>query len=154
MFRSQRINTQMAHYPLTLTPDGVTLLVTCALLPEVTTWAETRADAAANGRSAVLEALAARIDAGQPIPAGLPTTELSQPMAYISDSVAAKLDLHRAMLESGVDRSELTRLMCAATQMAVDDLLKLDHESTKAQLETALAAMGYDGSRANPPHAE
>lgn len=143
----------MGHYPLTLTQDGDKLLVTCALLPEVTSWGETRDNAIANGRSAVLEALAARIDARQPVPMERTTTTLSEPIAHIPNGVAAKLNLHRAMLESGIDCAELTRLMRAATRITVDDLLKLDHESTTAQLEAAFVAMGYDRIRANPRHA-
>jgi len=58
----------MAHYPLALTEDGDTILVTCPALPEVTTFGKTREEAIANGENAVMEALAARIDTNQPAP--------------------------------------------------------------------------------------
>src|SRR5215475_4462886 len=51
----------MLRYPIRLEPDEDTVLATCPLLPEVTTFGENEADARRHARDAVEEALAARI---------------------------------------------------------------------------------------------
>jgi antitoxin HicB len=57
-------------YPVTLTPDdNGTVLVTCADLPEVTTFGEDEEDAIARAADAIEEALAARIAGREDIPA-------------------------------------------------------------------------------------
>jgi antitoxin HicB len=57
------------NYPLALTRDeNGTFLVTCPLLPEVTTFGDTWDDAIRYGGEAVAEALAARASRGEDIP--------------------------------------------------------------------------------------
>jgi antitoxin HicB len=50
--------------------DNGTLLVTCASLPEVTTFGKNKADAMRHARNAIEEAIAARTVKGQDIPDG------------------------------------------------------------------------------------
>jgi antitoxin HicB len=56
-------------YRIVLEPDSNgTLLVTCAALPELTTFGEDEGDATLNALNAIEEALAARISDGDEIP--------------------------------------------------------------------------------------
>ena len=59
----------MAWYPLTLQPDDSVWLVTSPDFPEVASFGETSEEACRNGRNAIEEAIAARISAGEDIPA-------------------------------------------------------------------------------------
>lgn len=59
----------MKTYPLELSPDdNGTYLVTCPLLPEVTTFEEDVTDASANAANAIEEAPAARMKVGAVLP--------------------------------------------------------------------------------------
>ena len=59
----------MYAYPITLTSDdNGTLLVTSPDFPELTSFGDTIEDALRHARGALLEAIAARIHDGEPIP--------------------------------------------------------------------------------------
>jgi len=59
----------MLRFPIKLEPDdNGTLLVTCPLLPEVTSFGDDEADALQHAADAIEEALAARISDGLDIP--------------------------------------------------------------------------------------
>ena len=59
----------MYAYPITLTPDdNGTLLVTSPDFPELASFGDTIEDALRHARGALLEAIAARIYDGDPIP--------------------------------------------------------------------------------------
>jgi antitoxin HicB len=134
----------MAHYPLTLTKDGDDFLVTSPMLPEVTSFGETRDEAIENGANAVLEAIAARIAAGESVPAGRVMMAPGQAVARVSFNVEAKVHLHNAMLHEQVSRAELSRRMGVASRTTVDRLLDLDHVSRTDQITAAFNALGYD----------
>lgn len=59
----------MLAYPIDLTDDDGTLLVTAPDFPELTTFGGDREEAIARAADALEEAIAARISRGEPIPA-------------------------------------------------------------------------------------
>src|SRR5262245_14903818 len=74
-------------YPLHTEPDdNGTILITCPLLPDVTTYAEREADIERVARNAIEEALAARMRDGAPIPLG-GTQRKRSPVNYYSISL-------------------------------------------------------------------
>ncbi|TXN51722.1 type II toxin-antitoxin system HicB family antitoxin [Methylobacterium sp. WL18] len=131
----------MLRYPVTLTPDDDgTLLVTCPDLPEVTSFGEGSADALVHGADAVATALKGRITARQPVP---PPGPINGHAVALSALTALKLELYRAMLETGIRKADLVgRLRVHPPQ--VDRLLDLDHESRLSQIEAALTACGRE----------
>ena len=67
--RSQMAVEPMLAYPIDLTDDDGTLLVTAPDFPELTTFGDDRDEAIARAADALEEAIAARISRGDPIPA-------------------------------------------------------------------------------------
>lgn len=59
----------MLAYPIDLTNDDGTLLVTAPDFPELTTFGDDRDEAIARAADALEEAIAARLSRGEPIPA-------------------------------------------------------------------------------------
>lgn len=133
----------MAHYPLALTEDGDTILVTSPSFPEVTSFGETRDDAIANGQLAVLEAIAARISNGEAVPTGRVMMKPDQAVARIDYGTEAKIHLHNTLLHEKMSRADLMRLMNVA-RPTVDRLFDLDHKSKPDQIQAAFNALGYD----------
>ncbi len=131
----------MLRYPVVLTPDDDgTLLVICPDLPEVTSFGADEADALVHGADAVATALKGRITARQPVPApGAPTGHA----VALSALTALKLELYRAMQDSGIRKADLVRRLQVHPPQ-VDRLLDLDHESRLDQIEAALAACGRE----------
>lgn len=134
------------NYPLTLTKDdnGI-FLVTCLVLPEVTTFGETWAEAIRYGAEAVEEALAARISRWEEVP--VPDAKALAP-AYRRNSVARislvadmKLTLYLACREAKVTRAELARRLGWHREQ-VDRLFRFDHNSRPDQIEAAVRALG------------
>lgn len=125
-------------YALTLTPDDDgSLLVTSADLPEVTSFGETEAEAVAHGSNAVQEAIAARMDAFQPIPRPGAT---GKHFAKVPLSMALKLELYWAIEDAGMSRADLVRLN-GWPRTKIDRLFDPNHESKLAQMEEAFAAL-------------
>jgi antitoxin HicB len=133
-------------YPLTLTPDdNDTLLVTSPLLPEVTTFGETRADALRHGAEAVEEALAARMSRWEdiPVPDGKALKRAFEENRATRISLLAdmKVTLYLACREAGVTRAELARRLGWHREQ-VDRLFRFDHKSRPDQIEAAIKAIG------------
>jgi antitoxin HicB len=130
----------MLAYPIELTSDdNGTLLVTCPDLPEVTSFGEDEADALLRAVGAIEEALATRIGDRENIPQ--PSPAAGGPVAVLPALTSAKVALWQAMRAQGLKKADLARrLGWHAPQ--VDRLLDLDHASSFAQIETALAALG------------
>lgn len=125
-------------YALTLTPDDDgSLLVTCDDLPEVTSFGDSEADAVAHGVDAVQEAIAARMDAFQPIPR---PSAGGKHLAKVSLSMALKLQLYWALVDAGMNRADLVRLT-GWPRTKVDRLFDPNHESKLARMEDAFAAL-------------
>jgi antitoxin HicB len=134
----------MSFYRLALTQDdNGTFLVTSSDFPEVTTFGETREEAARQGQAAVLEAVAARIAANQPVPRPHVVTKPGAPVARLPYGVQVKVALVQALRESGITRAELSRRLNWHREQ-VDRLFRLDHASRPEQVEAAFAALGYE----------
>jgi antitoxin HicB len=130
----------MLRYPLHLEPDdNDTLLVTCPLLPEVTTFGDNEADALHHGIAAVEEELAARIAEGRDIP--MPQARSRLPTAVLSLMASLKVLLYLALREDKVTRAELSRRL-KWNRESVDRLFRLDHASRLDQVEAAFRALG------------
>ena len=72
----------MFDYPVTLTPDGDTVLVTFADVPEALTFGADEDEALLQAVDALETALSLYMDARKPLPA--PTTALARPMINVS----------------------------------------------------------------------
>lgn len=128
----------MLKYPVTFTPDGDTLLVTCPDFPEVTTFGTDEADATVHASDAIATAMKGRISARQPIPR---PSRSEGPFAYLPTLTWMKILLHKAMLDDGIRKADLGRRL-GVHQPQVDRLLDLDHDSRIDQIEAALKACG------------
>ena len=127
------------RYPIRLETDEDTLLVTCPLLPEVTTFGEDEADALRRARDAVEEALAARISDGREIP--VPTARPRGRAVMLPALSALKVELYWALRAAKITRAELGRRL-SWNRESVDRLFRLDHASRLDQLEAAFGALG------------
>jgi antitoxin HicB len=132
----------MLRYPVKLTRDGDTFLVTAPDLPEVTTFGETVEDALTHAGDAIATALQGRITDRRAIP--LPSAPRGrQRLVALPAIVAAKLGLYRAMMETGTRKRDLARRL-GVHGPQIDRLLNLDHNSRIDQLEEAARAIGRE----------
>lgn len=139
----------MLRFPIKLEPDdNGSLLVTCPLLPEVTTFGDDEADALRHAVDAIEEALAARINDGLdiPVPPARPPSARSRATRYrrgvtLPLMTALKVALYRALRDAKITRAELTRRL-RWNRESVDRLFRLDHASRLDQIEAAFAALG------------
>ena len=128
------------RYPIKLEPDdNGTLMVTCPLLPEVTSFGEDEAGAVRHAVDAIEEALAARSDDGVDVPA--PPARGRGRTVALPLMTALKVALYRALHESGITRAELMRRL-GWNRESVDRLFRLDHASRLDQIEAAFKALG------------
>jgi antitoxin HicB len=129
----------MLSYPLTLTADGDTSLVTCPDLPEVTTFGEDRDDACERARDAIAEALAYRIAHQEPIP----EPSAGEPRAALSTQTALKVCVYREMRERGVSKTDLARRL-HWHRPQIDRLLDLNHSTRLDAFDAAFSELGCD----------
>lgn len=128
------------HYPITLTPDdNDTLLVTCPLLPEVTTFGETKADAIGAAKDAILTAFMARFSNRETIP--IPDEMFSGDFVILEPLIVLKVELHNAMVEGGLHKADLVRRLQVHPPQ-VDRILDIFHASCLDQMQEAIAATG------------
>jgi antitoxin HicB len=133
----------MLRYPVKLTPDdNGTLLVIAPDLPEVSTFGEDTADALVRAADAIATALQGRISTRQRIPVPSPPRR-GQRLVRLPVIVAAKLELHRAIMETKTRKSDLARKL-GVPAAQVDRLLDLDHKSQLDQIEAAARAIGRE----------
>ncbi len=127
----------MLSYPVKLTPDDNTFLVTSPDFPELKTFGETRDDALMYAVGAFSEAIAARIAYRE----DLPTPSKGQTRVALSTQTALKVLLYQAMRDGKVNKAELARrLHCHGPQ--VDRLLDLNHASRLDQIDAAFNVVG------------
>lgn len=123
----------MFDYPVILTPDDGTILVTFPDVPEAITFGATEAEAMTMAVDALESALSLYIDARKPLPA--PSTRPDLPSVRPSALEIIKLAVYQEMLVQGVRKAELARrLGWKAPQ--VDRLFDLNHASRLDQLES------------------
>lgn len=119
------------------------LLITCPLLPEVSVTCadDDDTDIVSPVREAIWAAFATRIADRRAI--ALPSEE---PTLFVSfpPITVLKIELHNAMVATGMRKAHLRRLLGDVQPMIVDRLLDIDHASRLVQLEAALAAMGRE----------
>ena len=129
----------MFDYPVTLTPDDGTVLVTFPDVPEAITFGHNEAEAKQQAVDALETALSLYINDHLPLP--VPSVIDGAITVRPSALECVKLGLYAEMLKQGVRKAELARrLHCHAPQ--VDRLLDLTHVSRLEQLETAFHALG------------
>jgi antitoxin HicB len=133
----------MLRYPVKLTPDdNGTLLVTVPDLPEVATFGKNKTDARARAVDAIATALQGRMSARTKIPSPWQPRR-GQHLVALPAIVAAKLELYRAMIETGTRKADLARKLGVHAPQ-VDRLLDLDHKSQLDQIEAAARAIGRE----------
>lgn len=130
----------MWDYPVELVPDdNDTVLVSFPDIPPAHTFGEDEAEAMMRARDALETSLELYIDMRRPIPR--PSLADGRPTVQPGALVCAKLEVHLAMQDDGIRKSELAkRLHWHLSQ--VDRLLDLRHATRLDQIEAALAAMG------------
>lgn len=129
-------------YELVLTPDdNDTWLVTAPAFDEVVSFGATQEDACRNGRSAIEEAIAARIADGGDIPFPLKATPGKGRFVEVPALVFLKSALHMVLKEKGWTRADLMRALNCKREH-VDRLFRLDHNSRIDSLEEAFKALG------------
>jgi antitoxin HicB len=131
-------------YPAAVEPDEAgRLVVSFRDVPEALTDGATLADALTEAEGALVAALAGYVDdARRPRP--LPRPSRPQPGKHpvaVPVLVAAKLALHEAMREAGLNGAGLARRL-DLPETAVRRLLDLRHRSHIEQVALALAQLG------------
>jgi antitoxin HicB len=130
----------MFDYPVTLTPDDGSILVTFEDVPEAITFGATEAEALTHAVDALETALSFYVNDRKPLPvASVP--KAGQKTVRPSSLECAKLGLHMAMLEQGVRKAELARRL-GWHKPQVDRLFDLRHASKFDQIEAAAQALG------------
>ncbi len=130
----------MFDYPVTLTPDDGTVLVTFADVPEAITFGTDEDEALLNAVDALETALSFYVEARKPLPAAsrpAPGQKTVQPSAL----ECAKLGVYQAMTEQGIKKAELARRL-GWHMPQVDRLFDLRHASRLDQIEAAANALG------------
>ena len=130
----------MFDYPVTLTPDDGTVLVTFADVPEAITFGADEDEALLHAVDALETALSFYIDARKPLPA-VSKVKRGQKTVRPSALECAKLGVYQAMTEQGIKKAELARRL-GWHMPQVDRLFDLHHASKLDQIEAAAIALG------------
>ena len=130
----------MFDYPVTLTRDDDTVLVTFTDVPEAITFGMDEDEALLNAVDALETGLSFYVDARKQLP------NVSQPAAgqntvRPSALECAKLGVYQAMNEQGIKKSELARRL-GWHMPQVDRLFDLRHASRLDQIEAAAIVLG------------
>jgi len=130
----------MFDYPVTLTPDDGTVMVTFADVPEAITFGADEDEAMLNAVDALETGLSFYVDARKSLPAvSLPLA--GQKTVRPSALECAKLGVYQAMTEQGIKKSELARRL-GWHMPQVDRLFDLRHASKLDQIEAAATVLG------------
>jgi len=130
----------MFNYPVTLTPDGDTLLVTFLDVPEAITFGADQDDALRRAVDALETALSFYVDGRKPLPVAS-KPKRGQHTVRLSALERAKLGVYQAMTEQGIKKSELARRL-GWHMPQVDRLFDLHHASRLDQIEAAARVLG------------
>ena len=130
----------MFDFPVILTPDGDTVLVTFPDVPEAITFGADEDEALLQAVDALETALSIYVDARAPLPKPSKPTR-GQHTVRPSALDVAKLGLYQAMTDQGVKKAELARRL-GWHMPQVDRLFDLGHASRFDQLEAAARALG------------
>jgi antitoxin HicB len=132
----------MFDYPVTLKPDGDTLMVSFADLPEAITFGADEDEALLQAVDALETALSFYIDARKPLPAPS-KPKRGQRTVHPSALECAKLGVYQAMMEQGIKKTDLARRLGWHLPQ-VDRLFDLRHASRLDQLEAAARSLGRE----------
>jgi antitoxin HicB len=130
----------MFDYPVTLTPDDGTVLVTFADVPEAITFGADEDEALLNAVDALETGLSFYVDARKSLPA-VSRPAAGQKTVRPSALECAKLGVYQAMTEQGIKKAELARRL-GWHMPQVDRLFDLRHASKLDQIEAAAIVLG------------
>lgn len=130
----------MFDYPVTLTPDNGSVLVTFVDVPEAITFGRDKDEALLNAVDALETALSFYVDARKPLPTPSKATA-KQKIVRPSALECAKLGVYQAMTEQGIKKAELARRL-GWHMPQVDRLFDLRHASKLEQIEAAAHVLG------------
>ena len=134
----------MRGFPITLQNDeDGSVLATCPIMPEVTTFGDTEDAALLHSIGAVEEAIAARIADWQDVPAPRLPAKADKGFAPLSMQTLLKVELFRFVKANGITRADLQRRLGVHREQ-VDRLFRLDHASRLGQIEAAIKAAGAE----------
>jgi antitoxin HicB len=130
----------MFDYPVTLVPDGDTVLVTFVDLPEAITFGANENEALLHAVDALEAGLSFYVDARKPLPTPS-KPKRGQRTVRPSALECAKLGVYKAMTDQGIKKAELARRL-GWHMPQVDRLFDLRHASRLDQIEAAARALG------------
>ncbi|MDV7209921.1 type II toxin-antitoxin system HicB family antitoxin [Azotobacter beijerinckii] len=131
----------MYDYAVTLhTDDNPGVAITCRDLPEVNSYGDTIEEALREAIDGIESALSIYVDQRRPIPAAS-EPEPGEHVAHLPAVTVAKIALWNSMMERGMRKADLCRLL-NAKPVVVDRLVDFLHTSKMEQVEMALAALG------------
>ncbi len=134
------MTTQLFAYPVTLSHEEDSVVVSFHDIPEALTEGADEAEALFEAADRLIAALGGCIELGRDIPAPSRPAR-GQRVVAVPPLVAAKLAVYQAMRGAGLTRVALGKRI-GVSEGAVRRLLDLDHRSHIGQVETALAALG------------
>lgn len=129
----------MFDYPVILTPDEGSVLVTFPDVPEAITFGQDEAAALVQAVDALETALSFYVEDRRALP--VPSSAAGRPTVRPSALECAKLGVYRAMMEQGIKKAELARRLGWHLPQ-VDRLFDLNHASRLDQIEAAAQALG------------
>jgi len=129
----------MFDYPVTLTPDEGTVLVTFHDVPEAITFGADEDEALLQAVDALESALSFYVGDRKPLP--VPSAAEGRPTVRPSALECAKLGVYQAMTEQGIRKAELARRL-GWHMPQVDRLFDLNHASRFDQIEAAARVLG------------
>jgi len=130
----------MFKYPVTLTKDGSKLLVTFRDVPEAITFGKNEKEALENAVDALETGLSFYVDARKSLPKAS-KAKRGQKLITPSALESAKLGVYQAMVDQGIKKAELARLL-GWHMPQIDRLFDLKHASRFDQIEAAATALG------------
>ncbi|MCF7986546.1 MAG: type II toxin-antitoxin system HicB family antitoxin [Methylovulum sp.] len=129
----------MFDYPVILTPDGGTVLVTFPDVPEAITFGVNEDEALCHAVEALETALSFYIEGRQALPE--PSVLVGHRTVRPPALECIKLCVYREMLAQGIRKADLARLLGWKAPQ-VDRLFDLNHASRLDQLEAAAKILG------------
>ncbi|MDD5271683.1 MAG: hypothetical protein PHU14_03075 [Methylovulum sp.] len=129
----------MFDYPVVLTPDNGSILVTFPDVPEAITFGKDDDDALRHAVDALETALSFYVDDRKALPE--PSVRVGLPTVRPSALTCAKLGVYREMLAQGVRKADLAERLGWKTPQ-VDRLFALNPAARLDQLEAAAKALG------------
>ena len=130
----------MFDYPVTLTPDEGTVMVTFADIPEAITFGLDEDEALLQAVDALESALTFYIEDRKPLPTPSKPKK-GQKTVRPSALECGKLGVYQAMTEQGIKKSELARRL-GWHMPQIDRLFDLRHASKLDQIEAAASVLG------------